>query len=66
MAARWGSILAPFIILIQDYVPWAPSTIFGVLSLVAGALALLYPETMNRTMPETLAEADLFYQGKLE
>lgn len=66
MAARWGSILSPFVILVYDTLPWFPSTFFGSLSLVAGVLALLYPETTNMTMPQTMEEAELFYKGKLE
>ena len=63
MAARVGSISSPYIILLQDYVSWLPTTIFGILSIVAGLAALTFPETMNRTMPQTIPEAELFYQG---
>ena len=63
MAARVGSICSPYIILLQDYVSWLPTTIFGALSIIAGLSALTFPETMNRTMPQTLQEAELFYQG---
>lgn len=66
MAARWGSILSPFVILLYDTLPWFPSTLFGTLSIAAGFMALLYPETLGKTMPQTIDEAELFYQGKLE
>ncbi|XP_078481830.1 organic cation transporter-like protein [Ciona intestinalis] len=66
MAARIGSISSPFIILLQDYVSWLPTSIFGSMSVLAGLFAILLPETMNRTMPQTIAEAELFYAGKYE
>nr|XP_039260364.1 organic cation transporter protein-like [Styela clava] len=66
MAARWGSILSPFVILAQDYIPWFPSALFGFFGIIAGFLALLYPETNKKRMPQTLEEAELFYKGLLE
>ncbi|KAB7493647.1 Organic cation/carnitine transporter 7 [Armadillidium nasatum] len=35
-----------------------PSTVFGVLSLAAGLLALLLPETLNKTLPQTIEEVE--------
>ncbi|CAK8683927.1 unnamed protein product [Clavelina lepadiformis] len=64
MAARVGSIASPYIILLQDYISWLPTTIFGVLSIAAGILATFFPETMKRTMPQTIPEAELFYKKK--
>ena len=63
MAARVGSICSPYIILLQDYISWLPTSIFGVLSVAAGITALSFPETMNRTMPQTIEEAEDFYKG---
>ena len=37
---------------------YLPLTIFGVLSLIAGAATLLLPETMNRELPETLEDGE--------
>ncbi|CAK8684124.1 organic cation transporter protein-like [Clavelina lepadiformis] len=64
MAARIGSIASPYIIFLQDYVSWLPTTVFGSLSVIAGILGIFFPETMNKTMPQTIPEAELFYQGK--
>ncbi|KAE8752428.1 hypothetical protein FOCC_FOCC000900 [Frankliniella occidentalis] len=35
-----------------------PLTLFGVVSLSSGLLALLFPETTGRPLPETLEEAE--------
>jgi len=66
MASRIGGILAPYVILLQDYVSWLPNTIFAVFGLTAGALSLMFPETMGCKMLETLDEAEQFYKtGKM-
>jgi len=66
MASRIGGILAPYVILLQDYVSWLPNTIFAVFGLTAGALSLIFPETMRCKMLETLDEAEQFYKtGKI-
>ena len=43
-----------------DYSRFIPSVTFGVLSLLAGLLGLLLPETANRKLPETLLDAEEF------
>ena len=63
MAARIGSISSPYILYLQNTVSWLPSTLFGVLSVLAGLAALMFPETKNRKMPQTIEEAELFYRG---
>ena len=40
--------------------PLAPLLIFGALSCVAGALALLLPETLHADLPQTLQEGEDF------
>jgi len=62
MAARIGSISSPYILYLQESVPWLPSTIFGALSVFAGLAALMFPETKNKTMPQTIEEAENFYR----
>ncbi|KAG0720831.1 Organic cation transporter protein [Chionoecetes opilio] len=59
MCARIGSGLAPFIVdLLGDLHYAVPSTVFGLLSVVAGLLALLLPETGNTHLPETVADVE--------
>lgn len=38
---------------------WLPSVLFGVAALVAGALMLTTPETLNTRLPDTIREAEL-------
>ncbi|XP_042890135.1 organic cation transporter protein-like [Penaeus japonicus] len=58
VCARVGSICSPYINdILGEVVTWAPSALFGIVSLVAAGLSLLLPETKNRELPET---ADFF------
>ncbi|CAL4114125.1 unnamed protein product [Meganyctiphanes norvegica] len=59
MFGRVGSSSAPFIVDLMGGVHWAlPSTLFGVLALIAAALMLLLPETQNTSLPETVADVE--------
>lgn len=55
MTCQLGATIAPYI---TDYVgplvPWAPSVIFGVSSLVAGVAMLPMHETLDAPMPDTI------------
>ncbi|EDX06893.1 GD25780 [Drosophila simulans] len=55
--ARFGAMLAPFVPLLASYYEPLPLLLFGTLSLVAGLLSLLLPETFNRKLPDTVEEA---------
>ena len=39
-------------------VPWLPNVIFGVISLLAGGLTFLLPETLHRALPQTIEEVE--------
>lgn len=57
--ARIGSISAPYIVDLLGSIHAAiPVIIFGICSVVAGLLALMLPETLNKKMPETVAEIE--------
>ncbi|XP_012937969.1 organic cation transporter protein [Aplysia californica] len=63
--ARIGGMLSPYIAdlgeLVEGDVSLAlPAMIFGVLSLAAGLLAFILPETRNRNLPETVEDAQNF------
>ena len=59
-SARAGGILAPYFNLLADYWRPLPLLIFGTMSLTAGSLALLLPETLNKKLPETIEDGEQF------
>ncbi|XP_060649032.1 organic cation transporter protein-like [Drosophila nasuta] len=60
MVARFGGILAPYLNLLGEIWRPLPLVICGALSLTAGLLSLLLPETLNKPMPETIADGENF------
>ena len=57
MMSRLSSMVAPQVVLLGDYLTPAPFLIFGVVSLIAGALALFLPETLGQPLPQTIEDA---------
>lgn len=62
--ARIGGMLAPLIADLNKFVPGdfgraLPLVTFGSASTIAGVFALLLPETLNKQLPETIADARL-------
>jgi len=63
--ARVGSASAPYIVDILGAISAGiPTLIFGVFSLVAGLLALLLPETLNKELPETVDDVENWNKSK--
>lgn len=59
VAARIGSILAPFIKELNSLTHFTLSiTIFGLLGLVAGLLMFFLPETKHKNIPNTIKDAE--------
>ncbi|XP_018019714.1 organic cation transporter protein [Hyalella azteca] len=55
--SRFGAIVTPFITdTLRSLVPWAPSLLFGALSIVAVPLCLRLPETKSKPVPDTIKE----------
>ncbi|XP_047493114.1 organic cation transporter protein-like isoform X2 [Penaeus chinensis] len=55
MTCQLGATIAPYITdFVGPLVPWAPSVIFGVSSLVAGVAMLPLHETLDAPMPDTI------------
>ncbi|KAK2715488.1 hypothetical protein QYM36_010185 [Artemia franciscana] len=58
MCARLSGALTPLISLLDSFDPKLPSVIFGTISLISGFLTLFLPETLGKTMPQTLEEGE--------
>lgn len=57
--ARIGSMSAPYIVdLLGNIHAGIPVIIFGIFATMAGLLSLMLPETLNRKMPESVAEVE--------
>jgi OCT family organic cation transporter-like MFS transporter 4/5 len=55
--ARVGGIVAILIGLLANYWGPAPMVIMGIVAVVAGLAATLFPETVGTKLPETMDEA---------
>ncbi|KAK9878401.1 hypothetical protein WA026_021708 [Henosepilachna vigintioctopunctata] len=58
--ARFGSIMAPYINVLNKIWTPLPLVIFGSITLIGGVLSLLLPETLNKKLPETMEEGESF------
>jgi len=64
LAARIGSISAPFILGLQQTIKWLPSSLFSFLGFTAAFVSLVFPETSNIECMESITEAEYFYKHK--
>ena len=55
---RLGGLIAPFAVYIGKIVPWLPGLVFSIVAVVTGLGVLFLPETLNRPLPETIAEIE--------
>lgn len=60
MMARVGSMVAPFVVGLNDVGRWMPPIAFGVMPLVAAGLCLLLPETRGCELLSTIEEGENF------
>lgn len=58
MTGRVGSILSPQTPLLAQIMPALPLILFGCMSLCAGLLSLIFPETLGTKLPDTVSEAE--------
>ncbi|XP_011642389.1 solute carrier family 22 member 5-like isoform X2 [Pogonomyrmex barbatus] len=58
MTGRVGSILSPQTPLLAQIMPSLPLILFGSMGIVAGALSLIFPETLGTKLPDTVWEAE--------
>lgn len=59
MSARIGGLLAPFFLDLKTVSESFPLILFGGLSLLAGSLALMLPETAGKPLPQLPEDVDL-------
>jgi len=65
--ARIGSMSAPYIVDILGKIsPGIPALIFGVSSVAAGLVTMVLPETLNKQLPESVADVEGFKKPDLE
>ncbi|OAD53882.1 Organic cation transporter protein [Eufriesea mexicana] len=58
--ARIGGVIAPYVIHLSKIWMPLPFVIFGSCVLFGGAMSLLLPETLNKKLPETIQDGELF------
>ncbi|XP_078058936.1 solute carrier family 22 member 6-A-like [Mustelus asterias] len=58
MMARIGSMMAPIVRLVGDFVPSLPLVIYGGIAILAGVAATFLPETLNAPLPDTIQEVE--------
>ena len=60
MSGRVGGIICPFINMLSDVWRPLPLIIYGTVAFTAGLLALLLPETLGQSLPETIQDGEDF------
>ncbi|XP_078050934.1 organic cation transporter [Augochlora pura] len=58
--ARIGGVIAPYVIHLSEIWMPLPFVIFGSCVLTGGVMSLLLPETLNKKLPETIQDGELF------
>ncbi|GAB1868195.1 Organic cation transporter protein [Camponotus japonicus] len=58
--ARVGGVIAPYINHLSELWTPLPLVIFGSCALLGGLMSLLLPETLNKKLPETIQDGELF------
>ncbi|XP_045508642.1 carcinine transporter-like [Colias croceus] len=53
-----ATVISPYIVYLQNFVPWLPLAIIGVIALVGVVCSLPVPETAGRVMPQTFEDAE--------
>ena len=65
VVGRLGSIMAPMMLAVKDYISWWPEVFMGCLGLIAAVVAVTFPETTGMPMMNTLEEVENFYRKRL-
>uniref|UniRef100_A0A8C4WGE2 Major facilitator superfamily (MFS) profile domain-containing protein n=1 Tax=Gopherus evgoodei TaxID=1825980 RepID=A0A8C4WGE2_9SAUR len=56
--SRLGSIIAPLVKMLEEYIPFLPLIIYGAAPIISGVAATFLPETLNVPLPETIEEVE--------
>eukprot|EP00096_Caligus_rogercresseyi_P010966 TRINITY_DN4168_c0_g1_i1.p1 TRINITY_DN4168_c0_g1~~TRINITY_DN4168_c0_g1_i1.p1 ORF type:complete len:606 (-),score=82.03 TRINITY_DN4168_c0_g1_i1:387-2204(-) len=65
--ARIGSMVVPYIVDLLGAAHAAiPVIIFGIVSFTAGLFSLMLPETLNKQLPESVAEVEAYGKRKMD
>uniref|UniRef100_A0A8C3FV31 Major facilitator superfamily (MFS) profile domain-containing protein n=1 Tax=Chrysemys picta bellii TaxID=8478 RepID=A0A8C3FV31_CHRPI len=56
--ARLGSITAPLVKMLEEYIPFLPLIIYGAAPIISGIAATFLPETLNVLLPDTIEEVE--------
>ncbi|XP_039625240.1 solute carrier family 22 member 6-A-like isoform X1 [Polypterus senegalus] len=57
--ARVGSMTAPLIRMLEDYLPSLPSIIYSAVPIIAASAVIFLPETLNMPLPETIDDVEV-------
>uniref|UniRef100_A0A0R3S3L4 MFS domain-containing protein n=1 Tax=Elaeophora elaphi TaxID=1147741 RepID=A0A0R3S3L4_9BILA len=57
VVARFGGVLAPYVVLLGSIHTLLPIVIFGLIAMISGALTCILPETKECILPSSLDEA---------
>ena len=63
VCARVGGMVAPQFLVLADFYKPLPLLLFGILSLIGGAMCLLLPETKGKPLPQNFEEFAQDIQG---
>ncbi|XP_067667774.1 organic cation transporter protein-like [Haliotis asinina] len=62
MAAKLGSLGAPFIVFVAEDIPWFPSALISALLFVAIFTVIPLPETKGKDLPQTVNDIEELYK----
>ncbi|XP_071950319.1 organic cation transporter protein-like [Antedon mediterranea] len=63
-AARIGSIIAPYILYLNNFYAGSALLLFGIFAAVGGILVYFLPETRNKPLPENMEEGEDLHAGR--
>uniref|UniRef100_A0A672I5T8 Solute carrier family 22 member 4-like n=1 Tax=Salarias fasciatus TaxID=181472 RepID=A0A672I5T8_SALFA len=64
MAARIGTIIAPFVIYLGQYNTSLPYILMGALAIFGAVICWVLPETHKKALPETLSQMQQIFRGR--